>query len=553
MEVSGAGIDPTGDFSIGGRRVEVSSVPGLDRILRGAVLANAGSLDATDAGWSAIGDPTDIALLVLGAKAGMQRAELLLEDPQLAQLPFSSWRMLMASFHGHRGSAEVFAKGATARILDVCSEWLGPEGKAPLSDDARDTILAAEGAFAEEGLRVLALAYGECGEDVVGTEPALRGLTMVGLIGLMDPPAPRVPETIARLGAAGVRTTMITGDQAATARTVALKLGMLREGDEIISGEQLGAMSNDELVQAVDRIAVFGRVTPEDKVRIIEALQARGEVVGMLGDGVNDAPALKRADVGVAMGGRGTDVAKEVADLVLADDRFETVAAAVEEGRVIFDNIRKFIFYLFSCNVSEVGIVFVASLAALPLPLLPLQLLWLNVVTDVFPALALSVEPGEPDVMTRPPRPQQAVILSVGFLTNLMVYASLITSATLGVFAWGLFARGQGVEHAVTLSFMTLALAQLAQVFNARSFRPLRLSKEIFLNRWLWGALLLSVVLQCAAVYHPGLSLVLGTRPLGLIDWAVVIPVALMPLVLGQGWKILLRRRAQRQPVAQAG
>jgi Ca2+-transporting ATPase len=355
-----------------------------------------------------------------------------------------------------------------------------------------------------------------------------------------------VAETVARLADAGVRTVMITGDQAATARNVALKLGMLGEGDHIVSGADLSSMSDEELSESAAEITVFGRVSPEDKVRIVQALQAKGEVVGMLGDGVNDAPALRQADIGVAMGSRGTDVAKDVADLVLADDHLETVSVAVEEGRVIFDNIRKFIFYLFSCNVSEVGIVFLASLVALPLPLLPLQLLWLNVVTDVFPALALSVEPGEPDVMSRPPRPQHAAILSPGFLTHLMVYASLITVATLGVFVWGLRFRGQGVEMAVTLSFMTLALAQLLHVFNARSFRPMGLRREIFSNRWLWAALVLSVSLQCAAVYHPALAAVLDTRPLGAMDWAVVIPAAMMPLVVGQLWKVALRWRAQR-------
>lgn len=546
VEVSGAGLDPVGVLTASDGSVGSSDVLGLDGLLETAVLANAASLHLGAEGWTAVGDPTDTALLVLGAKVGLHREELLRVAPQVAQLPFSSWRMLMASFHGLDGDpVGVSAKGAAGRVLELCTHWSGPAGRVPLTDEKREWITSTEEAFADEGLRVLGLARGECDSQLAGSEDALSGLTFVGLIGLMDPPAPGVRETIARLRGAGVRTIMITGDQPATARNVALKLGMIEGGEQILSGAELSSMSEDELTEFAGKTTVFGRVSPEDKVRIVQALQARGEVVGMLGDGVNDAPALKQADIGVAMGSRGTDVAKDVADLVLADDRLDTVGVAVEEGRVIFDNIRKFIFYLFSCNVSEVGIVFVASLAALPLPLLPLQLLWLNVVTDVFPALALSVEPGEPDVMSRPPRPQRATILSRAFLTHLMVYASLITVATLGVFLWGLRYRDHGIEHAVTLAFMTLALAQLLHVFNARSFRPIGLHREFLTNRWLWAALILSGSLQCAAVYHPGLAAVLDTRPLAAVDWMVLIPAAMMPLLLGQIWKRVLLRRAR--------
>jgi Ca2+-transporting ATPase len=516
---------------------------GLTELVRTAVLANEAQLHWTTEGWERVGDPTDLALLELGVRAGVSREALVEESPEVARLPFSSRRMLMASFHrGSEGPVEVHVKGATDRVLDHCSHRWGPAGAEPLDEAGRKEILEAEHEFAAGGLRVLALVCGEADEGMVGSEDALRGLTFVGLVGLMDPPAPRVLETVARFRSAGLRTVMITGDKPATARAIAEELGILEEGGLVVSGSELASMEMPELVEVVATAAVFGRVSPEDKVRIVEALQARGEVVGMLGDGVNDAPALKRADIGVAMGKRGTDVAKGVADLVLADDRLETVGAAVEEGRVIFDNIRKFVFYLFSCNLSEVAVVLGASIVGAPLPLLPLQLLWLNVVTDVFPALALAAEPGEPDVMRRPPRLRESAILSRDFVVMLSGYALLMTVVTLAVFGWSLRVRGDEVELAVTLSFMTLAVSQLVHALNARTFGPLRLGRGLLANRWLLGALVLGVALQLLAVYLPTLQRVLGTVPLEMRDWVLVGGAGLVPLIVGQAWKRLASR-----------
>lgn len=521
-----------------GAEGEGVSGEGFRKLVRSVVLANEGRLEHVDGEWEGVGDPTDVALLRLGLNQGLERADLVSEAPEVARLPFSSARMLMATFHGQGdGPVEIHVKGAADRVLPLCDRRLGEDGDEPIDESLREELRESEEALAAEGLRVLTVATGTTDEDGAGSESSLSGLTLLGLVGLMDPPAEGVEETIEGFRAAGIRVLMITGDQPATARSIAERLGMLEAGGRVVRGSELSGMDEAELREVVGEVSIFGRVSPEDKLRIVEALLDRGEVVGMLGDGVNDAPALKRADIGVAMGGRGTDVAKGVADLVLADDRLRTVGVAVEEGRVIFDNIRKFVFYLFSCNLSEVGIVLGASLAGAPLPLLPLQLLWLNVVTDVFPALALSAEPAEPDVMRRPPRPRDAPILSRGLLTYLGSYAALMTAVTLGVFWWAL-THGPGTPgYAVTMSFMTLAMAQLAHALNAKRFGPFHLGSRGTRNRWMAAALLLGVVLQLLAVYVPVLQRVLGTVPLGPRDWAIVVGAALVPLVAGQAWK----------------
>jgi Ca2+-transporting ATPase len=292
-------------------------------------------------------------------------------------------------------------------------------------------------------------------------------------------------------------------------------------------------MDDAELTRRLERTQIFSRIAPADKLRIVEAFQRRGDVVAMLGDGVNDAPALKRANIGVAMGGRGTDVAKETAGVVLQDDRFETIGVAVREGRVVFDNVRKFVLYLFSCNLTEVLAILFASLAGLPMPLLPLQILWLNLVTDVFPALALAVEPAEDDVMNRPPRPPDAAILSRPFLTTIVLYALGMTATTLA--AYVLVLRDEGApESATTVAFMTIALAQLFHVFNARSRAPVLFSRRLFANRWVWLAIALTIGLQLTALHLPPLARALGTGPLATDEWLVVGIAATAPLIVAQ-------------------
>ncbi len=500
--------------------------------LRIAALANRARVEEASTGSTVRGTPTDAALLEMARSAGAERAQLLGSWPEEAELPFSSARGLMATFHrAADGTLVAHVKGAPGRVLATCDRLLTEGGERRLEDTERDRIVARNEAMAGDGQRVLALA---CGPVEAPTAAALRGLAFVGLIGLTDPPAEGVEDTIRVLRGAGIRTVMITGDQAPTARAVARSLGLAHDGARVLGGRELQHLRGDALASRVGDVSVFSRVSPEDKLEIVAAFQARGDIVAMIGDGVNDAAALKKADVGVAMGMRGTDVAKEAADVVLQDDRFRTIGAAVEEGRVIYDNIRKFVFYLFSCNLAELLVLLIAGIAGLPLPLTPLQILWLNLVTDTFPALALALEPAERSIMKRRPRRPGEAILSGPFVRAVGFYAALITAATLLPFVIMTSGAFGAPDHAITVSFVTLALAQLFHLGTARSREPVLRPRRAFSNPWALGAVALVLVLQVLAVYAPPLVAVLDTRPLTWREWVVVLGFSLMPALIGQ-------------------
>jgi len=531
--ITGTGYAPTGT-------VTPAPTPGAVRAIEAAVLASRGesvheSTDGTDE-WVAHGDPTDVALLVLGHKLDIHRAALTSQRPEVGEVPFSSALRLTATFHRAHdqpaGRVTAAVKGAPQAILDRCTQWLDGDGRvSPITADIHATLTSVNEAMASQGLRVIAIADGEAAAT---TGAALVELTWLGLAGLIDPPAAGVGDTVEQFKRAGIRTVMITGDQALTARAVGAELGVIGDHEEVVTGHTVDGWSDEALAAALPTVGAYSRVTPEAKLRIVAGLQAEGEVVAVLGDGVNDAAALKQADVGVAMGRRGTDVARDAADIVLQDDWFPTIGAAIEEGRVIYDNIRKFVFYLFSCNLAEIFVLLVAG-AFGSAPLLPIQILWLNLVTDTFPALALAMEPAEPGVMARPPRPPGSALLTRGFLRAITVHAVMLATVTLTSFVWAL--RAGHTDAASTVAFMTLALAQLFHLGTARSHEPVLAPARIITNRWALAAVALVIALQVMSVTVPSLRAVLHTTPLTAREWIVIVVLSGLPAVTAQLWR----------------
>jgi P-type Ca2+ transporter type 2C len=541
ITISGAGFSPEGTFSENGMTLEPNHDDQLLLALRIGALANRSDVSREHGVWRVRGDPTEAALVVAARKAGLDPVQLRREWPEVGELPFSSERMLMGTFH-HTPELRACVKGAPRRVLELTDRVLAPEGPRALDAAAKQELLQVNGELAARGLRVLALAIKDV--HAVG-ESELRDLTWVGFVGITDPPAPGVADTIRVFRDAGIRTVMLTGDQKLTAETIARQLGLVGPADEAVDAREIERLSDDQLRQVVAQANAFSRVSPEAKLRIVRAYQARGEIVAMLGDGVNDAAAVRKADIGVVMGVRGTDLAKEAAELILQDDRFPTIAAAIEEGRVIFDNIRKFVFYLFSCNLAEILVLLGAGIAGLPVPLLPLQILWLNLLTDTFPALALAVEPGDPDTMRQPPRDPKAAILSAPMIRATVGYALLIATVSVAAFAWGLAGPAGSDGRARTFAFMTLALGQIFHLGNARSELPVTAPARAVSNRFAVGAVFLTVGLQVLAAVLPPLAGLLRIEPLDGGDWAVVAALSLLPGITGQCLKWVRAHRSR--------
>lgn len=535
---------PDGRHGAGPGRREARAVAAgdepLDRALRVAVLCGTASLDHGGDGDD-VGDPMEVALLRAAADLGVVREELHGLLPELSQLPFDADDRAMATYHQAADDGLLLVKGAPGAVIPACTAVAAPGGGgSPLDDAGREEWLERNRSMAAEGLRVLALADRR-GRWRPG-EP-LQGLTLVGLVGLADPPREAAVGAVRACLRAGIRVVMVTGDQPVTARAVARAVGLARPDDVVTGADLERSVADGEGPDRAVATDVLARVSPEQKLRLVELHQGAGSVVAMIGDGVNDAPALRRADIGVAMGGRGTDVAREAAAMVLKDDDFATVVAAVEEGRAIFRNIRAAVAYLLSCNLSEVLVIGLAAALGFPLPLLPLQILFLNLVTDVFPALALGTTPADPGVLDRPPRDPREPILAGRHWRLVAAYALLLTASVLGAYALALGPLGLGARQSVTVAFLGLALAQVFHVLNMRGVR--RRTGEggkaapdpLTRNPWVWSAVAACCLLVASVTLVPPLKAALSVAALPLGGWALTVGAALLPTLIGQAGK----------------
>jgi Ca2+-transporting ATPase len=592
MHITGTGYIPQGDFLIDGKPVDVANYPAALTTLWLGVLNNDAEIETTGASeeqqtYRIVGDPTEGSLLVAAAKAGALHVEIDKAYPRENEVPFDSERKRMITIHNVKELLPndpspfqnnkmqdwnvIAVKGAPDVVLDLCSrvQTMNDESK-PLDDAGRQRILDANDAMTKDALRVLGLAY-RVERDVpanpedIKTEHLEKDLVFVGLVGMIDPARTEVKPALEHARHAGIRTVMITGDYPNTAKAIAETIGLLRPGKKVLTGAELDSLNDEQLKSVIEDTDVFARVSPEHKMRIVDALQANDEVVAMTGDGVNDAPAIKRADIGVAMGITGTDVAKETADMVLTDDNYASIVAAVEQGRIIYSNIRKFVFFLLSSNVAEIMIIFLATLAGLPAPLTAIQLLWLNLITDGAPALALAMEKGDPDIMDRKPRAKSEPIINRSMGVGIVVQTFAQTGAVLMAFVLGLIWhlesgaaiptginplayltqhdwRGVDVQTAETMAFITLSLAELFRAYTVRSERASIFRIGFFSNRYMQYAVGLSITLLILVTAVPFLQPIFNTHFPSANEWAIVIGLALIPAISEEITKFFLRK-----------
>lgn len=562
VDVTGQGYDPTGEFKLreGGKKPEGSDAQSLNLLLTASALANDARLEDTGTGYRMVGDPTEGALVVAAEKFGRKLSELHKMWPRVNEIPFDSARKRMTTFHqvvaGELGEAisgplVAFTKGGPDVLLELCSRYYENGEVKALTDEVKQRLLDVNQGMAADALRVLGVAYrlwdampGELTPEVVETD-----LVFVGFLGMIDPPRPEAKTAVLEAKTAGIRPMMVTGDHKATAAAIAKELGIMEEGDDVLSGPEIEAMSDEELARRIGGTSVFARVSPEHKVRIVEALKSQNQIVAMTGDGVNDAPALKRADIGAAMGITGTDVAKEAADMVLADDNFATIVAAVKEGRTIYANIQKAIHYLLSCNIGEIVGIFFSIMFGLGRPLTAIQILWVNLVTDGLPAMALGVENPEPGVMERPPRNPKAGIFSGGLGWTIGLQGFLIGALTLGAYYFthkGALAAGMtpndAVVHARTTAFATLAFSQLFHSYNTRSRDKSLFRIGFFGNKYLNLAFLASGLLQLMVVTVPFFQPLFDTTTLTASEVLEVVLLSISPLVVVELVKLVFHR-----------
>ena len=533
VRVSGVGYQPVGNFHSGEQQINVVNDDVLSRILKASALNTDAYVEQPeeDGPWSVVGDTTEGALLVAAEKAGWDRGALEKDLPRVAELPFSSERKAMTTIHQPTGrfATELFerapyvsfTKGAPDQLVRWASEEVTPDGPSPLTPERSAAWSKQIERMASQGLRVIGIGYRplEAVPDKLDPEKVERDLTLLGLIGILDPPRSEAQRAVKVAADAGIRTVMITGDHKLTAVAIGKQIGIMRENGRAMTGSELDAMSDDELKQVVNEVSVYARVSPEHKLRVVKALQSHGQIVAMTGDGVNDAPALKQANIGVAMGITGTDVSQGASDMILTDDNFASIVAAVEEGRTIYDNIRKFIRYLLSTNAGEIFTMFAALVFGLRVPLLAIHILWINLVTDGLPAIALGFEPSEPNVMKRKPRPPRESIFAHGVGLHVIWVGTWLGIVTLLGYVWAIHHNGGDLLDpsesvlavARTMAFSILALSQVFEVSAIHGGDASFFRVPLHRNKLLWGAVVLTAVLQMVAIYAPFANDILST------------------------------------------
>jgi len=558
VSVTGEGYSPKGKFFLSGKEISINDIPALSLLLKIAALCNNaklyrdgisinGLLRRKEKNWSIQGDPTEGALLVAAAKAGIWREHIEEEEERLGEIPFDSERKRMSVIYKTKTKKFIYVKGALDVILGRSSYYLNEGVIKPLTNKEKQKILLQNSRLASKAMRVLAFAYRELrGASEQFDETLENDLVFVGLVAMIDPPRPEAKRAVQKCLEAGIRVVMITGDHPETALAVAKEIGIVGLKYGVMTGAQLDKLSDREFLNAVERVSVFARVSPKHKLKIVRALKAKGNIVAMTGDGVNDAPALKEADIGIAMGITGTDVTKEASSMILADDNFATIVAAIEEGRIIYDNIRKFIHYMLACNVGEAATLLFAVLMGLPLPLVPSQILFVNLVTDGLPAIALGLEKGEADVMKRPPRSPNESIFSGGLFKKILFRGLFIAAGTISVFILGLILGDGELNTSRTMAFCALVFFQLFYVFECRADRTPLLQMGLLSNPMLIIAVLSSVLMQLGVVYLPFFQKVFRTVPLNSFHWIVVILVTGLATILNIFCQFALRPIARR-------
>ncbi|CAG0961768.1 H+-transporting ATPase [Methanosarcinales archaeon] len=536
LEVTGAGYEPDGDFLEGNRQIEPEKYNDLKNLLLISALCNDSELINDNSVWHIKGDPTEGALAVAAAKAGINKKEIETKYRRTGEIPFSSERKMMTTIYETPDGLYAYSKGAPEVILDSCTRIYHNGSVVDLGSTGKENINDTVKTMAKKALRVMAFSYKhfENEKDSVNNDTE-KNMIFAGLAGMIDPPREEVKEAIATCKQAGIKTIMITGDHEITGSTIAKDLGLLKEGEMVLTGVKLDNLDDKELDTIVEKVSVYARVTPAHKMRIIDALKKKGHVVAMTGDGVNDAPALKAADIGISMGITGTAVSKEASDMILTDDNFASIVAAIEEGRNIYKNIKNFVLYGLGCHIGEVLIVLIAMLAWKTLPLIAIQILWINLITDGLPPMALSVEPPDIGLMKQPPRKQDEGIITKRVIIYSSGVGALIAMQALFIFKWTL--DNSGIVKAQTMVFTLIVISMMFNAFNWRSERLSVFRIGLLSNRTLLYAVASTILLQLLVIYTPSLNGPFNTIPLGIADWGVILALASTTLIFVEAVK----------------